>query len=117
MAEEVGLQDDCALLIAHLYTENGAFAEDRHGDNGCSIGILQWNLCVHEKMSVKRWTEKNPEWKDWRFQVRFYLQKMAERKTKYKNIYVAIESWNFGGRPWYLKKVKSNLEFAKTLLQ
>lgn len=104
------------LLLAHLYTENGALAEDRHGDQQCSLGIIQWNTCVHSKMNVNRFLEKHPEFREWRYQVRFYLDRMSERLAKYGSIDRAIESWNPGGKPWYLQKVKRNVGAIRSIL-
>jgi len=107
---------DCPLLIAHLYTENGAFSEDRDGDNGCSLGMIQWNFCVHEGMKARQWVKKNPEWGDWRFQVNFYLDQINLRKEKYGSLTDAISSWNWGAHPRYIKKVQSHVAYAKSLL-
>lgn len=123
------------MLVAHLYTENGALAEDRHGDyhmfcvakdkkgrctkresQPCSLGMIQWNFCVHEGMSATQWLSLHPEWGDWRFQVSFYLDQIKERKARYNSLNVAIESWNFGARPAYLMKVKKHVAFAKDAL-
>lgn len=124
MAQDKGYSaDDCPLLVAHLYTENGAMAEGRHGDpipgttKHCSIGIIQWNLCSHKGMSVESWLAKNPEWADWRFQVNFYLDTIQSYIARYGDLDSAIAHWNWGGRPFYLAKVKGNLHAAAALLQ
>ena len=107
--------------MAHLYQENGALAEDRHGDwyaeggYHCSLGMHQWNLCVHENHSVEYWLRENPEWAEWRFQIRHYLGEMDHRLKKYGNIDTAIASWNFGGHPWYLQKVKNNVRHVEKI--
>lgn len=117
MAKNKGFSEkECPLLVAHLITENGALAEDRHGDNGCSMGVIQWNTCVHEGMKVEKFFKNNPEWRDWRYQVTHYLNEITRRKAKYDSLTVALESWNFGGRPWYLQRIKSNVRVANSLL-
>lgn len=66
------------LLTAQLLQENGALAEDRDGDHGCSIGIPQYNACAHHRMNAKRYREIHPEWNDWRFQMTW----MADQTVK-----------------------------------
>ena len=118
MAREKGYtEEECPILVAHLYTENGAFSEDRDGDHGCSLGMIQWNFCVHEGMKARAWVKLHPEWADWRYQVNFYLDQINLRREQYNSLHVAIESWNFGARPTYLKKVKSHVAFASSLLE
>lgn len=104
------------LLMAHLFTENGALAEDRHGDNNCSLGMLQWNFCIHEGMKVDKWLKLHPQWADWKFQVRFYLTQMSERNKKYGNIERAIRSWNYNAGVPYLNKVKRNVRVIQNML-
>lgn len=83
---ERGITDrqDLRLFAAQLLQENGAIAEDRHGDGGCSIGIPQRNVCQFG-YSAKSFIRKYPEWKDWRMQMRWmadYTAKQYERFDK-----------------------------------
>lgn len=103
-------------FMAHLLTENGALAEDIHGDNNCSIGMIQWNLCAHEGMKVDRWLALHPEWADWEFQIRFYLDEMTWRLEKYESIDRAILSWNPGAGWAYVSLVKSRIDWAVRLM-
>ena len=82
------------LLIAHLYSENGAMNEDSITDHGCSFGLLQWNACAHYGMSASAYLTKHPEMKAWDAQVRFYLADMQDRIAKYGSIDAGIGSWN-----------------------
>ena len=121
MTREYGLYEHHEILVAHLLLANGALAEDRHGDyrpdgQPCSIGIIQWHLCIHEGMTVPQWLAKHPEWGDWRFQVRHYLGEMQRRLERKGHIDRAIQSWNPASKP-YLKHVYGRLAWAKELLQ
>jgi len=71
------------LLTAQLLVENGALSETIHGDNGCSVGIPQYNACVHHGMKAERFLEKHPEWKDWKFQMERMADMVAERYALY----------------------------------
>ncbi len=118
IAKDKGFTDnECKLLVAQIYTENGAMAEDRDGDHGCSLGTIQWNFCVHEGMKARAWVKLHPEWGEWRYQVSFYLDQMNQRKEHYGSLKVAQESWNFGGRPWYYQKITSNVALASSWLK
>jgi hypothetical protein len=116
MATESGLGQHSEILVAHLLTENGALAEDRHGDQGCSLGIIQWNTCIHNGQSVKNYIRNNPKMAIYENQILFYLQEIKKMKEKYGTIELAIAHWNWGARPYYLNKVKSNISWAKQLL-
>jgi hypothetical protein len=107
--------------MAHLIKENGALAEDRHGDyngagNPCSLGMLQWNTCIHYGKSVHRWLNENPKWRDWRFQVRFYLDQMQGRIAKYKSVDRAIRSWNYNAGQQYVDSVHRHIYTIRVLL-
>jgi len=80
LLKERGVSDreTLKLLTAQLLQENGALAEDRDGDHGCSIGIPQYNACAHHRMNAKRYRALNPEWNDWRFQMTW----MADQTVK-----------------------------------
>jgi len=49
------------------------------GDNGCSVGIVQYNACVHNGISGKRFLERYPEWKDARYQIDRMTEMVTER--------------------------------------
>lgn len=120
-AEHPDLEPYTNLLLAHVYSENGALAEDRHGDwidsnRPCSIGIPQINTCIHYGMNVYRFLDKNPEYKDWRAQFRLYLDWMDKRLTRYGDIDTAIRSWNFNAGTAYLKRVKKNVTVVESFL-
>ncbi len=57
------------LLVAQIMQENGALTPDRIGDHGCSFGILQYNACSHNNLSAKHFLARNPQWRDYRFQL------------------------------------------------
>lgn len=122
MAKRYGLGDYKTKLVAHLLTENGALAEDRHGDSRdggktyCSLGIIMWNTCAHYGMNVEKYLTLNPKMKDWRTQINFYLSEMQWRLKDKGNIDAAIASWN-PGSPGYLSLVNKKVPQAVALLQ
>lgn len=107
------------LLLAHLLTENGALAEDRHGDfhDGipCSIGIPQINTCIHFNQNVYQYLDEHPDMREWRNQFRMYLQWMDARITKYEDIDEALRSWNRNAGTPYLTKIKGNIQLLQKL--
>jgi len=117
MAKSKGFREDqCPILLAHLLIENGALSEHRDGDNGCSLGMIQWNFCVHENMKARKWVALHPEWGEWRFQVNFYLDQINLRTEKYGSLTRGIASWNWGAHPSYIAKVKRHVNLANSLL-
>lgn len=66
------------ILTAQLIQENGSLSESVHGDNGCSVGIVQYNACVHNNQNAQAFLRDHPEWKDWKYQ----MQEMAEMVSK-----------------------------------
>jgi hypothetical protein len=74
---------DVKILVAQVIQENGSLSESVHGDAGCSVGILQYNACVHHGLSAKRFLQKHPEWSDWRFQLERMADMVAERYALY----------------------------------
>ena len=75
--------DHVKLLVAQLIQENGSLSESIHGDNGCSVGILQYNACVHNGMKAKRFLETHPAWKDWHYQLEQMANMVADRYEIY----------------------------------
>jgi hypothetical protein len=66
-----------------MILENGALAEDRHGDNNCSVGIPQRYVCQFGFPSATAFVKKYPEWKDWQFQVRWMADSVKAKYEKY----------------------------------
>jgi hypothetical protein len=89
---------DLKLLTAQLIQENGALDETVIGDHGCSIGILQYNVCVHHHMKAATWLKlpQNQVWKDYRFQLSVMADAVASRYQKFhgnlKQVIVAHNS-------------------------
>lgn len=75
--------DKLKLLTAQIIQENGSLSENVHGDQGCSVGVLQYNACVHHKMSAKRFLEVYPEWKSWEYQFERMADMVANRMEIY----------------------------------
>jgi hypothetical protein len=80
-----GITDPQALklLVAQLYQENGAVTADRIGDHGCSFGLIQFNACVHEHVTAKRFLQLHPEWQDYRFQLAVMADSVADRYRQF----------------------------------
>lgn len=75
-------QDHLRNLTAQIIQENGSLNEFSIGDNGCSWGIPQRNVC-NFGYTAKEFSNKYPIWKDWRFQ----LQWMADEAKKHYDLY------------------------------
>lgn len=76
--------DKLKLLTAQIIQENGSLSENVHGDNGCSVGVLQYNSCVHNGMKAKRFLETHPEWKSWEYQFERMADMVADRMDIYE---------------------------------
>lgn len=77
-------KDHLKLLVAQLIQENGSLSESHTtGDKGCAVGIIQYNACVHHKMSAKTFLKKFPEWQSWEYQ----LERMADMVANRYEIY------------------------------
>lgn len=75
--------DKLKLLTAQIIQENGSLSENVHGDNGCSVGVLQYNACVHHNQSAKKFLETHPEWKSWEYQFERMADMVADRMEIY----------------------------------
>lgn len=75
--------DNLKLLTAQIIQENGSLSENVHGDHGCSVGILQYNACVHARVSAIRFLELHPEWKSWEYQLERMADMVEDRMEKY----------------------------------
>lgn len=71
------------LLLAQIIQENGSLSETVHGDGGCSVGLVQYNACVHHGLNAKRFLQKYPEWKTWEYQLERMADMVAERYEMY----------------------------------
>lgn len=78
------------LFAAQLIAENGAMTADRTGDNGCSVGLIQYNACVHHKVKATRFLELHPEWNDWKYQLEQMSLYVAKRVEIYGKNYDCI---------------------------
>lgn len=70
------------LLVAQIVQESGVRV-DAIGDNGCSLGLIQYNTCARHKMSAKRWLEKHPEWKTAEKQLDWMVDAVVWRLQEY----------------------------------
>lgn len=82
---ELGITDREWLkwLSAQLIQENGEFTETRitYIDGvPCVFGLMQYNACGRNHMTVQRFWELHPEWKDWRYQLDQMAKEVAYRK-------------------------------------
>lgn len=84
IARGITNKEHLKLLTAQVIQENGSLSENVHGDGGCSVGILQYNACVHHGVSAKKFLEKHPEWKSWQYQLDRMADMVADR---YHNLY------------------------------
>jgi hypothetical protein len=75
---------DTKLFVAQLIQENGSL-DPLHttGDHGCAVGIIQFNACIHAKVSAKRFLQLHPEWKSTDYQLEQMADMVAARYTKY----------------------------------
>lgn len=117
MTKDFGLYTHHEILVAHLYSENGAMAEDIITDGGCSFGLLQWNACAHYRQSARRYLSEHPEMKDYRTQVRFYLAEMRWRYMMLGTIDNAIGSWNPGAWNREIRRAYDQLDTVRELLK
>lgn len=76
-------KDHVKLLVAQLIQEAGSLSETTIGDGGCSVGILQYNACVHHGMNAKRFLQKHPAWKSWEYQLEQMANMVADRYEIY----------------------------------
>lgn len=77
-------EDHIKMLVAQIIQENGSLSESHTtGDNGCAVGILQYNACAHHHVSAKRFLEIYPEWNDWRYQLDRMADMVADRERIY----------------------------------
>lgn len=53
------------------------------GDKGCSFGILQYNACAKNSMSVKTFLRRFPYWKDVDYQLDFWVKNIVGIYTEY----------------------------------
>lgn len=82
---EAGITDPEAIkaFSAQLMQEGGAWNADTLGDNGCSLGIIQFNACAHFGVKALKFLENNPEWGDYRYQLRWMVDRVVERMDIY----------------------------------
>lgn len=81
------------MFSAVLLTENGALAEDRDGDHGCSIGIPQRQVCQFG-YSAKSFRKKYPEWKTASKQLDWAAEHMAYNLDHFKDLRKAVIAHN-----------------------
>lgn len=71
-------------LIAQLFQENGAMTEDRRGDHGCSVGLIQWNECARGKIPRT----------DWQGQIEIFVDEIWSKYQSTQNFDQAQVAWN-----------------------
>lgn len=116
--------DNLKLLTAQIIQENGSLSENVHGDKGCSVGVLQYNACVHHHVSAKRFLELHPEWKSWEYQMERMADMVADRMEIYegdiRRIVIhhncpACAKAGKDSKAGYYTAVKSNLPLLQSL--
>ena len=75
-------RDHLKLFVAQLLQENGAVSENVDGDNGCSIGIPQRNVCLYG-YTAKSFRKKYPNWKTWETQMKWMADYTVQNYKKY----------------------------------
>lgn len=77
-------RDHLKLLVSQIIQENGAL-DPLHttGDKGCAVGIIQYNACIHARVSAKRFLQLHPEWKTADFQLERMADMVADRYATY----------------------------------
>lgn len=111
MLKERGITDQgvIRLFLAQITQEAGSLSELTIGDSGCSLGIPQYNACVHKKMSAKTFLKKNPEWGDYKFQLNWMADNMVAKYQKFKKARCAIVAHN---RPASARKCTNSTDTA-----
>lgn len=82
------------ILTAQLIQEAGSLSEWTIGDSGCSVGILQYNACVHHGISGNRFLQEYPEWQSWTYQMDRMADMVAERYELYDDIKLIVVHHN-----------------------
>lgn len=84
-AQEKGFNHEQAKrLIAQIFQENGAMTETRRGDQGCSVGLIQWNECARGKIPRT----------DWRGQIEIFANEIWGKYQITNNFSQAQVAWN-----------------------